>query len=199
MNKPLLSFVGTAMTRLGIWAQLFLVVREGALERTPEEPDPALSPGWIDSEDIEQVHGLEPWRGREQVESWFGEGQRVFGVKDGERLVGRTVCNLETFSMNGLVRPLEQDEVYLHSACVHPDYRGRNIAPLMRGACYRALRKDGYRRFYSVTKYLNTPARRFKQKLGAVEEALLFYVDFFHRWRWTLTMNLPAGKQNRNR
>jgi GNAT superfamily N-acetyltransferase len=199
MSTTVLSTIGTAMTRLGIWVQLFLVVREGCVESTTAEPDPGLSLDWIGRDDLEQVHALESWRKREQVESWFEEGQRVFGIKDGNRLVGRTVCNLETFAMNGLIRPLEKDEVYLHSACVHPDYRGRNIAPLMRGACYRALREDGYKRFYSVTKYLNKPARRFKQKLGAVEEALLFYVDFFHRWRWIFTWNLPAGKQNRTR
>lgn len=199
MSTTLLSTIGTAMTRLGIWAQLFLVVREGCDESTTAEPDPALRLEWIGRDDLEQVHALESWRKREQVESWFQEGQRVFGIKDGNRLVGRTVCNLETFAMNGLVRPLEKDEVYLHSACVHPDYRGRNIAPLMRGACYRALREGGYKRFYSVTKYLNKPARRFKKKLGAVDEALLFYVDFFHRWRWIFKWNLPAGKQNRTR
>ncbi|MGD8346201.1 MAG: GNAT family N-acetyltransferase [Lysobacterales bacterium] len=199
MSTPVLSAIGTAMTRLGIRAQLFLVVREGV--GTAEEPLPntALECGWLDRKDIEQVHALEPWRSRSRVESWFEKGQRVFGVKDDERLVGRTVCDLANFSMDGLQRPLESDEAYLHSACVDPEYRGRGIAPLMRGACYRALREDGYRRFYSVTKYLNQPARRFKRKLGAIEEALLFYIEFFNRWRWTFTWTLPPGKQNRNR
>ena len=196
MSSRIFSVIGTALTKVGVWAQLFTVVREGGFEVAAREPDPGLQLGWLGPEDLERAHALEPWRPREQVESWFGEGQLIFGVKDGEHLVGRTVCDLKRFSMNGMIRPLENDEVYLHSACVDPAYRGRGIAPLMRGECYRALRKEGYRRFYSVTKFFNAPARRFKEKLGAVEERLLVYFDFFHKWYWTFTLPLPGRKAN---
>jgi len=198
MSTPVLSTIGTAMTRLGIWAQLFLVVREGVDTPKLPAPKPTLDFMWLERKEIDAVHALEPWRNRARVESWFEEGQRVYGVKDGSRLVGRTVCDLKNFSMDGVDRPLESDEAYLHSACVHPDYRGRDIAPLMRGACYRALREEGYERFYSVTKFFNKPARRFKHKLGAVDEALLFYIDFFHKRYWTFTWKLPAGKHRRS-
>ncbi|MGI9262483.1 MAG: GNAT family N-acetyltransferase, partial [Woeseiaceae bacterium] len=77
---------------------------------------------------------------------------------------------------------LEADEVYLQMAYVDPDYRGQNIAPLMRIAGYEALREIGKTRFYSYSMYENTRARRFKEKLGARSESLTIHVRWFGKW-----------------
>jgi len=59
---------------------------------------------------------------------------------------------------------------------------------MLRSACYAELRKRGFTRFYSHSDYFNTAARRFKQKLGAVEEDLKIQVRLSDKWSRTFTV-----------
>ena len=58
----------------------------------------------------------------------------------------------------------------------------------MRAKGYAALRKMGRSRFYSYTDFLNTPARRFKLKLGARNLALRLHLGLFGKWSKTVTL-----------
>jgi hypothetical protein len=59
---------------------------------------------------------------------------------------------------------------------------------MMRASCYEALSKIGKTRFYGHTDYFNTPARRFKDKLFARDEALRFHVHLWGRWSRTFAL-----------
>jgi len=76
----------------------------------------------------------------------------------------------------------------LFGAYTDPSYRGQNLAPLMRLNCYAALRAIGRDTIFSYTDYSNTVARRFKQKLGAVDESLRVHVTAFNRFSRTFTL-----------
>jgi len=174
---------------MGIRIVPFLTVREegvAPLDRGPAQS--AFNPGFQSAADIEEILLVEPGSRHDEVAGWFGEGKLCFGVRDGSKLVAKMWCDLEAFHFPPNYRLLEDDEVYLYAACVARDYRGKNLAPLMRSACCVALREMGRSRFYSYTDYFNYPARRFKEKLGAKNEALRIHVDLFGKWSntWTL-------------
>jgi GNAT superfamily N-acetyltransferase len=143
---------------------------------------------FLTAEDIEGLLQLEPRARREELQNWFLENKLCFGARDGSRLVAKMWCDLEAFHYPPNYRILASDEAYLFAAYTDPDYRGRDLAPLMRTACYAALQKMGRNRFYSYTEYFNTAARRFKEKLGARNEALRVHIDLFGRWSRTLTL-----------
>ena len=97
-------------------------------------------------------------------------------------------CDLEKFDVETFHRRLGDREVYLFGAYTDPDYRGQNLAPFLRVKCYGALRAIGRNSFFSITEYFNTAARRYKEKLGAVNESLHLQVGIFGSFSRTLTL-----------
>ena len=110
------------------------------------------------------------------------------GVRDGDRLVPKMWCDLAECSDPTCRRLLGEREAYLFSAFTDPAYRGQNLAPYLRQAFYATLRARGRDHIFSCTDYFNLAARRFKAKLGALDEALLLGVTLFVRYRRTLTL-----------
>jgi hypothetical protein len=72
-------------------------------------------------------------------------------------------------------------------------YRGRNLAPFLRYAVYEHLNRSGHTKLYSITEYFNTPAVKFKEKLGARQLKLGLCVRFFNRWKWGITLKKNRG------
>jgi GNAT superfamily N-acetyltransferase len=141
--------------------------------------------GFEGSDRIDEILPVEPGSDRNEVSRWFAEGKLCFGVRDGERLIAKMWCDTESFHHPLDHHPLGKDAVYLYAACVLNEYRGRDIAVLMRSACCNALRENGFSRFYSCTFYFNYPARRFKEKLGCRNESLHLHINLFGRWART--------------
>ena len=188
LAKRILPAIFWRVRRIGISIDLFLTVREGETPVNFDQTDDALSFGFLTVADIEELVRFEPGSGRDSLLQLFREGKLCYGVRDGSPLVAKMWCDLKEFNFPPNYRKLADDEVYLFAALVHPDYRGQNLAPLMRAACYASLRKMGRTRFYSYTEYFNTAARHFKAKLGARDEALRLHVDLFGKWSKTLTL-----------
>lgn len=183
-------FIPTLLWRFsqaGIRIIPFITEREGDCLDVAS-PAGSVEPGFQTSDHIEEILEIDPEINREKVKRWFSEGKLCFGVRDNGRLVGKMWCDLDAFNFPPNFRKLEEDEAYLFAARVADDYRGRNVAPLMRSACYAALRKMGRERFYSYTDYYNYPARRFKEKLGVKSEALRLHLDLFGKWSATWTL-----------
>ena len=176
------------LRRVGIKIDPFLTVREGDCSLNLDHLTNAFSLGFLSATSIEELVQLEPGSRRDEITDWFREGKLCFGVRDGSRLVAKMWCDLEAFHFPPNYRELEDDEAYLFAAYAAPEYRGQSLAPIMRSACCAALREMGRSRFYSYTEYFNYPARRFKEKLGARNEALRIHVDLFGRWSITLTL-----------
>lgn len=176
------------LRRLGITISPFLTVREGEFPSSLGVATAELPSRFAGVDDIDGILSLEPGQQREKLASWLAEGKMCFMVEDGPKVVAKMWCDLEAFSYPANYRILEDDEAYLFAAFADPAYRGRNLAPLMRASCYEALSKIGRTRFYSYTDYYNTPARRFKAKLFARDEALRVHVDLWGRWSRTFTL-----------
>ena len=179
------------LRRVGITIHPFLTVREGENEPAYEASGDArrdLRFGFLTETDVDDLVRLQPGVEAAGLRQWFGEGKLCFGVKDGSRLIAKMWCDLDTFHYPPNYRMLESDEAYLYAAYADPAYRGQNLAPLMRSRGYAALQELGRKRFCSYTDYFNGPARRFKAKLGARNEALRLYIELFGLWRRTLTL-----------
>ena len=179
IRKRILPAVFRRVRKIGIGIVPFVTVREGEGPTNYENTNAALSFGFLAVDDIDELARLEPGVERDMLCNWFSEGKLCFGVRDGSAIVAKMWCDLNEFNFPPSFRKLAADEAYLFAAYAHPDYRGQNLAPFMREACYATLREMGRDRFYSYTDYYNATARRFKEKLGARNEALRLYIDLF--------------------
>lgn len=113
------------------------------------------------------------------------EGKRCLGIRYRGEIVAFTWFNLKecTFERQGLF-PLRENEAHLFDAYTTESFRGKNLAPYIRYRCYEELAKLGRERCYSVTVVFNTPAVRFKQKLGARVLELRVFVELLKRWHF---------------
>lgn len=174
------------LTRIGIRTTPFVTIREGGV---PPEPVPAAGPFTLvelTAADIDDIFALDPEFSREQMKALFDAGKLCFGLREGSRLVAKSWCDLDEVTYELAPRKLRPGEAYLFAAYSDPAYRGRNLAPILRAACYEELRRRGCTRLFSYSDFFNLSARRFKQKLGGIEEDLRIHVDLFGRWRRTL-------------
>lgn len=165
-----------------------MTVREGVTRTEFQEQSDTYRFGFVTAADTEDLLLLEAGAKRDEISSWFSDGKLCYGVRNGDRLIAKMWCDLDAFSYPPNYRTLDPDEVYLFAAFADPAHRGSGVAPLMRANGYEALRKLGRSRFYSYTDYFNTPARRFKAKLGAREEQLRLHIDLFGWWSRTVTL-----------
>lgn len=176
------------MARIGIRIEPFVTVREGGTPIEIASPPDAYRLGFLTAADVGDLVRLEPKVDRNELDTWFREGKLCFGVWDDSRLIGKMWCDLEEFNYPPNRRKLADDEVYLYAAFTDPEYRGQGLAPLMRSAGYESLREIGRTKFYSYTEFFNSPARRFKAKLGAQEKLLRLHVALFGVWSKTITL-----------
>ena len=188
LRQRLLPGILRRLRQAGVRIEPFVTVREGVVHlELPDAPD-TYHFGFLTSADTEDLLSLEAGASHDEITRWFGDGKLCYGVRDGSRLIAKMWCDLDEFSYPPNYRRLEPDEVYLFAAYTDPAHRGDGLAPLMRAEGYAALRKKGRSRFYSYTDYFNTPARRFKAKLGAREELLRLHIDVLGKWSKTVTL-----------
>jgi len=180
-GKPLGSRVVRRLVnlaaRLGVQAELFFVTAEGAAPvGEPIRIDSRYTAGWAGPDDIPELVRVEPGTPAALCAERLRSGLRCFAIKDGTRIVAKMWCEMDECRDPAWRRPLDDDEAYLFNAYTDPSLRGQNLAPAMRQQCYAALRAIGRTRVFSCTDYTNIAARRFKRKLGAVDEALCLWL-----------------------
>ncbi len=164
------------LRRAGVDVRPCLLVREGLAE-TPADItiDSVFEFSQLTEDDLPAIHRLRPRMSLDRYRNFMRTGKLCYGLKEGEHLVANMWIDLEHISSVLYSRPLQPDEAYLFDAFSDEAYRGRNLAPYLRLKCYSAARARGRDRIYSITEYTNRAARRFKAKLGAVDEALIVY------------------------
>ena len=167
--------------RIGIELHPFFLVREGMVEQSSESI--ALNPQYqfsqLDENDLPGIHNLRPGMDINRYANMIRRGTLCFGIKDEGKLIAKMWVNLEEYNSALYSQPLQADEAYLFDAFANPDYRGQNLAPYLRLKCYQAAISRGRTRIYSISDFTNTPARKFKQKLGATNQSLMLYVKLF--------------------
>jgi GNAT superfamily N-acetyltransferase len=184
------------MSKLGLRIEPFDLFLEGlgrahppTLPRTLEDAGIAF----LTSEDMAEVAALPGRRfSRAHLEGRLRSGQLCLGVKHQGKLIAFTWSNLtECHIAKRRLFELLPDEVSLFDAYTAPEYRGQDLAPWMRYRCYEEMAKLGRIRCYSVTIAFNTPAIRFKQKLGAEVVGRGVYIDLLARAQFHLGASHP--------
>lgn len=194
-RKPELSFfervidgIRWRLGRVGILIRPYVTVREGESAIESGSLNTVFIFCSVTRDHIDELIQLEPEYTQEKLAAWFDDGKLCFGLRDGQRLVAKMWCDLEDMFWEPAFRKLDPTEAYLFAAFSDPAYRGQNLAPTLRAACYKALREMGRSTFYSHSEYFNLPARRFKQKLGGVEEDLQVELGLFGKWHRTVIL-----------
>ena len=181
------------LARVGVAIQPYLFVREGAASTAAAVSiDPRFSSGFIGADDTPELVRVEPGISAEQCLDRFQRGLLCYAVKQEHRIVAKMWCDLEEVNFPPCFRKLEGHEAYLFNAYTDPTVRGHNLAPFMRQQCYAALRARGRSTFYSYSDYFNTASRRFKKKLGAIDESLFIHVALLGRYSRTFTLRRYA-------
>ncbi len=189
------------LSRYGISITPYCVVRE-------EENQSSTSPAtdtfqsykatFISSSDLAEAHLIGDDNGKllKDLEQRMLNGHLCFAIKHEQKYIARMWCDLQEFNFPPCEFSLKSNESYLYAAEIATDYRGRGIAPFMRSQCYKALGNLGRDINYSYTEYFNTPAMRFKEKLGATRLALYVHIDLFGKfsinWRLKTYTDLPS-------
>lgn len=180
---PVVSWIVRLLGRFRVAVDLFFVTAEGvSLDAPAIKVDGRYTAGFAGAEDIDELVRVEPGTPATMCAERLRSHFKCFAVKDGARIVAKMWCDLAECNDPGFRRPLTSREAYLFNAYTDPALRGHNLAPYMRQQCYAALRAMGRDVMFSCTVQSNTAARRFKQKLGAVEELLCANVTLFGRW-----------------
>jgi len=170
------------IARAGIDIDVFLVTREG---RSPGAErltvDSRFTTGFAGLEDIPELVRVEPDTDPLLCAQRFRDGLLCYAIKNDGRIMAKMWCDLKECH-DPHRRPLTQREAYLFSAYTDPAARGQNLAPFLRQQFYAALRAIGRDSIFSHTYYFNIAARRFKQKIGAEDEALYVNVTVMGRF-----------------
>jgi ribosomal protein S18 acetylase RimI-like enzyme len=175
------------LRRLGLDLNLFWLFREGATadEHSPTDLSKRYPSSILDSADLESATAYESWHTVESFQSRLNEGHVCIVVKDAGRVIGFTWANPQDVHDSACNFPLESGQAYLYDAYVAPAYRGKGLAPYLRKECYRHLRQLGFKSYFSISDYFNTPAVRFKKKLRAIPVRLFLKVAVGRRFQRT--------------
>ena len=116
------------------------------------------------------------------------EGQLALVMRLEGELIGYTWANLRYYDPYQIRTELEPTQAYLRDTYIAKKFRGERMAVLIRQAMCRELLRRGRSEFFSVSDFLNSPAKNFKRHLGATPLELRLSVHLF--WRWTADVRL---------
>lgn len=171
----------------------YYVFKEGLFDGNSEDFK-VVSQGYeisfLTQEDVKELDLIE---GRfitaSNMQDKLGNGHKCLGLKIDGKIAAFTWCQFDRLDFprtKGI--PLKENESYLYDMYVLRDYRGLNIAPLLRYRCYQELAKLGYTVLYSVSDFSNKPALRFKKKLDARIISLNVYMRIGKNRRWNVKL-----------
>ena len=190
-SRALPQLVLDGLRGLGLRIEPYYLVLErpgaAAPDPGPDYAFAALGPG-----DAEAIAALSTEHGdAARLRDLMARGRRCSGVRYRGALAAVSWIDLEVCGFPGHeIFRLAADEGYLFGTHIAEAHRGRGLAPYLRIRCYQVLAGLGRTRLYSVSDRFNTPALRFKQKLGAEIAGAGLHVELFGRWRF----GKPAGR-----
>jgi ribosomal protein S18 acetylase RimI-like enzyme len=170
------------LRRAGINLRPYLLIREGVRPHRTEWPELAQEfPSEVldaaDATAIEEMAAFDRWRTVEDIRARLDRGHLCVVLKQDGRVAGFAWADLDEVNDASCDYPLGPAEAYLYDAYVAPHFRGRELAVYMRTESYKHLRRLGRSTFYCICEYFNTPALKFKNKLGSERVALYLQIE----------------------
>jgi len=193
-NEGVLFALLQYSARVGIRIVPFYYMREalpaeipGRLTQLPE----GFQFSVLRRDDILALRRLEEWKGHvieKQVVAHLNRGDVCLGVRFHNRIVAYTWYSLIACDDELYPVIMNDNEAYLYDMYVLKEYRGRNIAPILRYLNYELLGGIGRDTLYSLTLYSNSASLRFKRKLGAQPVFLGIYIQYLKKYRVRLVL-----------
>lgn len=195
----LLETVGRkVISRTGFMIRPYYVFKEGLFGSNSKDFEVASQSYEISFLTQEDVKELDLIEGRfvaaVNMEDSLKKGHKCLGLKIKGKIAAFTWCRFDMLDFprtRGIT--LRENEAYLYDMYVLKDYRGFNIAPLLRYKCYQELAKIGRTVLYSVSDFTNKPALRFKKKLDARIISLNVYIRIGKNRRWNVKLKTYNG------
>jgi len=187
-HQALLRVLIDGCAKLGVRIEPFHVVVEGLAFGRPPSVESLMDNYEVKFLTADDMPALATIPGRlpaeDDLQQRLREGKRCLGIMHQETPVAFTWCDIDAchFEEYPLFR-LQANEAYLFDAYTVETARGGGLAPFMRYRLYEELARLGRERCYSITVLFNTPAARFKAKLGARIIELHVMIELFKWWR----------------
>ena len=197
--------VSDRLSHLGIGIAPYIIYRENFSstdESSPFEPNVEL----VTLENCE--HLISGFATERQVspDGWrryLKEGHIALVMRLRDDSVGYTWAALRDYAPYNRRTELGPKQAYLTSTYIAKKFRRQGMATLMRQAMYRELRRHGRTEFYSVSDFLNTPAKHWKRRMNATPLELRLALHLSHRWHadvrlWSYVEAARSGILPRN-
>ncbi|MBT8363227.1 MAG: GNAT family N-acetyltransferase, partial [Deltaproteobacteria bacterium] len=152
--------------------------------------------GLADRQDMYQLLKFSDRRDTlEELQERFDRGEICVAAWKNGRVAAFTWAKLNNFTGAIYNIPLKGDEAYLFDAYTSKEHRGNRLAAHLRYNMYQVLAKRSRFVLYSTSNRYNTPALKFKNKLGARIIHLVKCIDFFGRWKFGTSLRLQRLKE----
>lgn len=191
-QRLVLLYIFDRLERIGIEITPYYITEEFHFD----EPDLILKPkleplsaSFLSSAEIEKmfVHLEAKDVGGGKKES-VDEGCLCFVLEHNNQIAAVMWCNLRRCHSKLSPFLLKEDEAYLFGAYTFKAYRGKDLAPYIRYQLYEQLNQMGRTKFYSITKFFNTSALKFKKKLKAKPLKLGLFIRLFNKYQWNVIL-----------
>lgn len=123
-----------------------------------------------------------------KIHQSFANGQECVGLLHESEIAAYMFIELNDFEIKNRKFKLNVNEAYLLNMFTLTNFRGKNLAPYLRYACYRHLEKRQITTKYSVSNYFNKSAIRFKEKLNSKPQKLYVNIELFKSIQWNLVL-----------
>ncbi|MFC1958331.1 hypothetical protein ACFLV6_00190 [Chloroflexota bacterium] len=180
------------LEKIGIQITPYYITQEFLSDEMELSLEPKIKPvlsGFLSISEIEKMYSHPEIKSlAREIGNWRDDNCLCFALRHNEEIVAYMWCNLSRGNINFSPFILNDDEAYLFRARTLSAYRGKNLTPFLRYLLYKSLIDMKRTKFYSITEYLNTPARNFKKKLNAKHIKLCLYFGLFNKRLWNVTL-----------
>ncbi|WP_299271809.1 GNAT family N-acetyltransferase [uncultured Psychroserpens sp.] len=189
-NGLFLQGVRHAFAKIGIDIMPYYWVQEEVLhtEKPKLRTDEKFIFKRLEKQDLNVVIAEADSISENKIHQSFADGQECVGLVHNGQIAAYMFIELNDFEIKKRVFKLKPDEAYLLNMFTLTSFRGRNLAPYLRYACYRYLEDRNITTKYSVSNYFNKSAIRFKEKLNSKPRKLYVHIDLFKSLRWDFTL-----------
>lgn len=186
-------FIRDCLWKIGIQYSSFYWVRESLPDKIPQvrfdkQDDIVfceLDEKCVD--DLRRLSKRDPTISN-YIQRIYREGHRCCLAKINGRIAGFTCFNLESCEAKTYQAKMKPNEAYLHDLFVIDEFRGRQLAGLLRYKCLELLMSMGRDTVYSLTIICNKSSLRVKEKLGAQVIFKGLYINLFNMWKRNLVL-----------
>ena len=149
----------------------------------------------LNETDMKEMEQL-PMRTRKEsaLLNLMRKGSHCLGIRINGQLAAFIWYSQQEFSFSGFSFAMAHNEAYLFDAYTSPDFRGMNLAPLIRQEGYKVLDEQGITTLLSVSECFNRASIGSMTKRKVPKECLLVYLSLFKKFDFVKPVKLYQGK-----